>query len=121
MPSPTYTTQKPQRDQMLFKNYLLVIKSYGDMAVYIPIAEKFEKAAAPFNISTDRARRIIGSMLKSKGYKNNLTEAECDELLSTLIVLSAPADESLEKLNAILESAWKVHDGLKNLIESMKK
>lgn len=92
-----------QRDEMLFLNYLRVIKSFGNDARYIPALVKYERAAEPFNISPDRASRIIKKKLREKGRSSNVNIEECNELLDTLTDLHRPSLERMVNgLNKIL-------------------
>lgn len=108
-----------QRDEMLFRHYLEVLRSYGDMVRYVTSKEKFERAAMPFSISGNRAGRIIFRKLKEKGYNNYLSETECGELLLELqdLARSAKEDTLVYGLNRILIQVGvsKSHEEVKQL------
>lgn len=83
-----------QRNEMLFRNYLRVLKDLGSNARYIPLSVKYERAAMPFSISTDRASRIITRMIRDKSQRY-LTDSECEELLNDLESLNVIAYEQI--------------------------
>lgn len=93
-------TLTDEKSLTLFVSYLNVIKQHGEYSTKITVRDKVEEAARPLYIGIDRARKIIGRMLKERGKTNKISITECNEVLEELRKLEQfkTSDSSLDKL-----------------------
>lgn len=117
-----HDTLSDEKNMTLFINYLKVIKRHGEYATKITVESKIEEAARPFFISTSRAKHIIGSMLRQRGYSNSITIMECNDILTELDQITASRnresdfDDKVSFLLYVLPSV-----GVKHSHEEVKK
>ena len=55
-----------RRNRALFKNYIRIIKSYGEYAKYIPKGQLYEETGKPFFVGKRTVYQIISNMMKNR-------------------------------------------------------
>ncbi len=69
----------------LFKNYLRILKSHGDLAIHISRNKLYEEACKPFFITAPVAGRIIRKLIK-KPPNEILMDEEFEEIIKSGMV-----------------------------------
>lgn len=103
-----YITRTPERNIMLFRRYLEILKSnrekYGDVARCISPTSVYEEAVVPFNITAAQGGKIIRMMLRTMIDEHPITLQEYDESLHELEAMSlTKAERAAMALERVLK------------------